>query len=199
MSSLYGQEEVIRVPPLSTSDIERVAEALLAELCPEALESPTKLDLLDWVDHQLGRLGIFVAPVAASDLVDAAAVTIPDRSTGIEILMAEELWDALLAGGVRSYFARSTLAHELGHAVLHVSTIRRRKASPLGQHLLHRVVRRELKPYEDPEWQAWTFAGFLMAPRRTVAMLRDKTSSGLSAAFGMNTPMADVHLRRLAK
>ena len=197
VNDLFGREEVIRMPPLSKAAIESVAEEVVGEICPEALERPTELDLLGWVDHELPQRGIHVSPADPAMLGDAEGLTLPDREN-VEILIAEPLWDGLLRGGRRAYRGRATVAHELGHAVLHVATIRRRmKSGALGAHLLKRVARGSIKTYECPEWQAWTFAGFLMAPRRTVNMLADRSAPAVSEVFGMSVDMARVHKGRL--
>jgi hypothetical protein len=166
-------------------------------MCPEALQEPTELDLAKWVDHDLATRGIHVAPVEAHTLGDAEALTIPDREPGIEILVDESRWDELFERGRRAHRARATITHEVGHAVLHVPTIRRRKSTAFGEHFLTRTSRDSMKAYEDPEWQAWTFAGYLLAPRRIVAMLDDKSPANLSRTFGMSEDLARGHLRRL--
>lgn len=197
MTDIFRGEQVIRMPPLSKDTIARIAEAVLAVMCPEALETPTELDLARWVDLDLAERGIHVAPVTAHTLGDAEALTIPDREPGIEILLEQSRWDQLFEGGRRAHRARATVTHEFGHAILHVPTIRRRKSSAFGEYFLARVSRGSMKAYEDPEWQAWAFAGYLLAPRRMVATLTDKSPANLSRKFGMSEEMAANHLRRL--
>ena len=51
--------------------------------------------------------------------------------------------------------ARFTVAHEIGHFLIH---------TPDSIVLCRQVEGTKLPPYEDPEWQANTFAGELLAP-----------------------------------
>jgi hypothetical protein len=62
MSDIFAGETVIPMPPLSMPAVEQLAEGILAELSPEALEQPVQLDLLEWADTKLARSGIHVAP-----------------------------------------------------------------------------------------------------------------------------------------
>jgi hypothetical protein len=124
-------EDCVRVPPMGTAAIDAIAEAFLAELAPETLEAPRPLDLVRLVEERLEKHGIVVYPATVAELQDREGATRP--SDPVEILLAEHHWRALFQGGMRETFARSTLGHELGHAVLHVPSIRRamhRQASP---------------------------------------------------------------------
>lgn len=69
--------------------------------------------------------------------------------------------------GIR--FARSTIAHEVGHAILHVKQYADKKLGLCFSNndesnslMLYR--QKEIPRYCNPEWQAWRFAGALMLP-----------------------------------
>ena len=62
---------------------------------------------------------------------------------------------------------RFTLAHELAHWVMHRDTSFHRE-KPSHQ---------KIKTFEDPEWQAEAFAGFLLIPTKTIRMFE---SSGVT-------------------
>lgn len=89
-----------------------------------------------------------------------------DEGDDIEVLVQESEWDSLHAGGTLAHHARGTFMHEFGHCILHVPQIRRLRALGLG---LPRQMRpREIKTYCNAEWQAWAFAGCMLAPRASI-------------------------------
>lgn len=191
-------EFVIPMAPMSVAAIEEVANAFLKEFCPEALLTPTPLPLARWLDVDLQKRGIHVIPVKTEELPDAHAETDPTTEQ-IEIRMRAEEYDAIFTHGPKTNFARATVCHELGHAILHVRQIRRRQrlSHGLDKLTLKRVDRASLKPFVDPEWQAWTFAGAILAPRSVVTKLPWKDAYSVAAIFKISPQLAANHLRRL--
>lgn len=69
-----------------------------------------------------------------------------------KIVIENSVYDGAISGNGRDVF---TLAHELGHYFLHPHEV-----------ILARYESNEnIKPYEDPEWQASTFASYFLLPR----------------------------------
>jgi len=196
VSALKG-EDTISMPPLRMATIEDVADAFLGTFCPQALQQPMPLDVLHLAETSLPQYGIHVSPASALEMGDNLGVTDASGSSAIEILIREELWNRLLEGGPMANRSRATVAHEYGHSVLHAPIIRRRRASARSQHLLARVAREEVPAYMCAEWQAWAFAGCILAPRRTIAMIPNPTVTGLAAIYEVSTGMMEQHLRRL--
>jgi len=66
------------------------------------------------------------------------------------------------------YFCRSTMAHEIGHAVLHVRDYRQKKeilkSLNKKNHELKMYREQEIIVYRNPEWQAFKFAAALLMP-----------------------------------
>lgn len=85
--------------------------------------------------------------------------------------------------------------HELGHAHLHVNQIRHRLR--YGEGLPRQVRARDIKPYADAEWQAWTFAGCMLAPRAAILAEKIRTPEALSMKFHTSVVLMTNHLRRL--
>lgn len=81
--------------------------------------------------------------------------------------------------------------------MLHVPVVRRRLKSPLGELALNRVSRDSLKPYEDPEWQAWALAGCVVAPRKMIEAAPASSVTELADLFGVSEGMMKSHLKRL--
>ena len=95
------------------------------------------------------------------------------------------------AGQIESY------AHELAHAILHVPRIRRIRALRLERILLSRMRRAELKPYLDPEWQAFALGGCILAPREAISLLPGTALAELARVFGTSESLMWMHLKRL--
>jgi Zn-dependent peptidase ImmA (M78 family) len=100
------------------------------------------------------------------------------------------------------YFCRSTMAHEVGHALMHVEDYRIQKAILKSIHRKDHQLRvyreKEVKIYMNPEWQAWRFAGSLLMPEPTFRMVHGQGYSDydLSKIFGVNP--AFIRSRRKA-
>jgi hypothetical protein len=190
-------EFVFVVPPVSMAAIEVVGEELLKQFQPSALQRPEPVDILQWVDQFLPKYGIHVSPASVEELGDLAGATDPTGEDEIDILIAEEVWEGLLHGGRRANFARATIAHEIGHAVLHVPVIRRRLSSPQRRAMLARTERGRIKAFTDPEWQAWALAGCILMPRRTIEMIAAISASAMASIYQVSEAMAHSHLKRL--
>jgi Zn-dependent peptidase ImmA (M78 family) len=101
----------------------------------------------------------------------------------------------LHAGGRKAHHARGTVAHELGHVYLHVNQIRARIA--LGRGLPRQVDVREVKTYDNAEWQAWAFAGCFLAPRASILAANTLDAAQLASIFATSEKLMKLHLRRL--
>lgn len=104
--------------------------------------------------------------------IDAHAYTNQDEN---EIVILDEIYDRAVAGLGRD---RMTIAHELGHYLLHNKQIG----------VLTRIYDNErVKTFEDPEWQATAFAGELLCPAEftkglSVDVIAEKYGVSLDAA-----------------
>ncbi len=89
--------------------------------------------------------------------------------------IAEDVYDGACADNPRDRF---TIAHEIGHAIMHSS--RNIKLCRINEYC-------KVKTYEDPEWQANAFAGYLlMSPNSIFGMtdleISEKCKVSLEAA-----------------
>jgi hypothetical protein len=187
------------MPAISMALIEDIGEQTLEIIQPEALREPTRIDFAEWAEHRLGDFKIFVSPASVQEMRGRLGVTDPtDRGDGvIEILMEASHYDDLLRGGRRAHQARGTVVHEVGHTILHVPVMRRRIIAG-NTALLNRKVRRDaIKPYRDPEWQAWALGGVIAAPRRTILQAGTLDPDDLAEIFGMSSRFMELHLERL--
>lgn len=204
MTSLF--EQVVPVPPQSKNSIEKYARDFLLEAAPEHLQRPGRLDLAHLIDNVLPfkENEIHVIPVDPDDPTDKlylnnveAMTEIPLDGSATNILMREDQYDALY-GGDDSLLnrARSTCAHELSHALLHVPFYQTLNMSH-QQLCLARKPRGQIQAFRDPEWQAWMLAGSLLAPRETIVQIRDMDLFSMSQVYGMSPIFLYKHLKRL--
>jgi len=110
--------------------------------------------------------------------------------------LAEDPWS--------KYFYRSTMAHETGHALMHVSDYRQKKAIIRSIHKkdhgnLRTYRESDIVLYRNPEWQAWRFAGALLmpAPAFEEAVRSGVTERDLSQRFGVNPKFVKTRLKSL--
>lgn len=195
----FLDEEVPPVNPLSMTIIEEIARCFLSQFSPDALIKPQPLDIVDLVENKLPDYGIHVTPASREELGDRAGVTDPSGNEEINILVSEEIWDSLFESVPTNYFSKTTICHELGHAILHVPVLRRRL---LHEKVLSFVKRRNIRAYEDPEWQAWAFAGSILMPSVTLRMLQSASDSEtfietVHETYEISYQMTRSHLKRL--
>lgn len=184
------------VRPRSTRDVTRAAEGFLAEYAPSHLIEPGCLDVASLVDHGLERAGISVYPVAPDELPDSEAETRAGVGNWLEILMRDEFYAALFEWDSRSVRARSTLAHEIGHCVLHAAEVRAGRHRPEVL-ALRRAPRDKLKPYRDSEWQAHAFAGALLIPRATARQVDLGDVLTVAETYGVSEPFVESYRKRM--
>lgn len=191
--SWWTNEYVYPVSPKTKADIAGIAELVLAEVQPTALVAPEPIDVLRLVDHVLPAYGVHVVPVSHEELPDSEAETRISEVGDVELLLRVDHWNELIEGGRQAHRARATVAHETGHAVLHVPELRR-KATRLSRQ--SPVKRTDLKAFRDPEWQAWTFALAFLMPLPIVRQMRDQSPSGLSTTFQVSEDLATSFRKR---
>jgi hypothetical protein len=133
----------------SYASIEAVAAGLRQKLNLEMLE---RFDALDFFEKQIGDMVIIdhgkeVKMVEAIDDCPQEGMTRWDtESQRLEIVLAQRTYDMLQENHVR---ARSTVAHETGHAVLHTAQIIRLAGMNLKSHVAFHRDRNPHKAYLD--------------------------------------------------
>lgn len=151
------------------------------------------LPWIDLVEIHLPQFGLLFYPASTAELGDCEAVTDPSGVDAIHILVESQLYESLSDPGSGGNRARATVAHELGHAVLHVPYLRRIRAQ--GQPWL-KVSRTHLESSRDPESQAWAFAGCLLMPRSLLSTTQGAFTE-LARVYGVSHSFARAHMARL--
>jgi IrrE N-terminal-like domain len=96
-------------------------------------------------------------------------------------MLREDVYDGALRDEPRQRF---TVAHEAGHAIMHVGTLNRVPAST-----------GKVPTYRDPEWQANRFAGALLMPRHLVRSCQ--TVQEIMHRFGVSREAAVTRVKTL--
>ena len=148
--SVQRQLRGFQVPPLSTEKINRVAINCRKKLFGFNENEP--VDLWDLVERFLPeKLGINYDIREVEIMQDIEAAVNPDKG---ELLIREDVYLALTDPTSYGHGrARFTLAHEIGHLILHE-----------GVTLNRQIKMKTHKVYEDSEWQADTFSAELLMP-----------------------------------
>jgi hypothetical protein len=140
-----------KVPPRSAKEIEAIVLAWRDRLGDPNDWAPCMVRLLEIELPKIPRLGQF-ALITRSDLEmgDAEAYT---QFNPPHIVVRNSVYQLARKANGRS---RMTLAHELGHLVMHpgASKLRSDWSRPDA----------DLKPYESAEWQANKFASLFLMP-----------------------------------
>ena len=165
----------LEAPPLSQENLEATTWAVRQLL---GLTSPF-LPVIDVIEFGLGSL----APGFHYDV--ATSLELGDRHGAVDsekriLYLREDVYQGILDGRGRDRF---TGCHELGHVLLHGGTLNR---------VMHD---QRTAPYRNPEWQANTFAGAILMPKRFVVGLRSVRD--VCQIFGVSRDAAEVRMKVL--
>jgi hypothetical protein len=168
---------LVVVAPLSRAAIERYAKSVRAAL---GIALTDRIDMLRLIELVLpiALPGFSYEIVPDRELGDAEATT---STTERVIKISESCYAAARAGHSRYPF---TLAHEIGHLLLHTG----KSAS---------LARGDVKSYLNPEWQADTFAASFLAPEEMVSLCY--SVSELMLRSGLSRRAAEIRLQVLKK
>lgn len=100
-----------------------------------------------------------------------------------EMVVREDVYEKACAGDGRHRF---TVAHELGHYILHRNGVK-----------MCRIVGNErIAAYLDPEWQTNTFAGAILMPKSLISGL---TADEISIKCGTSFQAANIACKKAKK
>jgi Zn-dependent peptidase ImmA (M78 family) len=190
----------IVVQGMSRSKIEQDATSLLKRIQPKAYYEDEATDVEYIFEFYLGdEYGIKTGYTDLSSLPgDVMGYT--DAAKKI-CLIDKTLIDSEFPVTIRR--CRSTIGHEVGHCILHVPAIRD-YISCLSRNqadAFHRKEKSQIKAYEDPEWQAWEYAGALLMPRNRVLKYAEAglTTKQMADRFDVNGAFMNYRLKHQLK
>ena len=178
-------------------EIDRIAKRVLGDFQPEAIEEPQVVNVEFIFEFGLPDRGI------ESDYqpLEQRGIQGYTDSENMVCVVSAELADDSTAA---PYF-RSTVAHEIGHVILHIPEYRQRRQKIISEQasndkVLHRLPDTEIPIYENPEWQAHRFAGGLLMPeaavRKAISVYRGGRSA-LSSVFKVTPAFVRSRLKGL--
>lgn len=116
--------------------------------------------------------------VPEHEMPNRYAVTYPEEN---KIVIRQDVYERALSGVPRDRF---TVAHEIGHYIMH-----RPRAIQLARDSKNG---KSLPKYRDPEWQANTFAGELLAPPH---IIRGMSELEIIRSCGVSAQVCDIQKR----
>mgnify|MGYP003606304241 CR=1 FL=1 len=172
------QSSIVAVP-LSRKDIRDYARQIRRFA---NLENEYCFPILEFVENVLPvRFDDFVLEVCSCDeMGDCHGRALPEQSL---IKIREDIYERAYNGEGRD---RLTIAHELGHFLLHRP----------GKVSLARIPRGIAVPaYKDPEWQATAFAAELLMPANLIGGL---SIYDISILCGVSLSAAQIQKRKIS-
>jgi len=179
--------------PRSRNDIESLALSIIRSLQPSVLKGNEQFDIERFFDCYLEELtGVSTDYRTLEDGIYGFTDT-DDMICVISRELAEDPF--------QKKFYRSTLAHECGHAMMHVKDYRAKKAVLRSIHRKNHQLRvyreKDIITYKNPEWQAWRFASAILIPESAFkAMVNEGCDIyDLSDSFGVNPAFVRTRLK----
>jgi Zn-dependent peptidase ImmA (M78 family) len=138
--------------PMSRNNIRHLVNYIRNEL---GLSTEHFFPVVEFLEFGLPRMDdSFVLEIGSiKEMGGRYGVTYPEQS---KIVLREDVYNNAVDGVPRDRF---TIAHEIGHYIMH---------SPNRVAFARERKKEKLAPYLDPEWQANTFAGELLAPPKII-------------------------------
>lgn len=165
------------VTPRSKAKIDSISKAVRM-LLPDCVDTHGAFDVVAAVERF--NDGQSFSIVDDQDL-PAQVYALTDSNGCVSI--KQSVYDAASYGDPRHRF---TLAHELGHAIMHK-----------GQIGFARAAREDTKIYKNSEWQANEFAGRLLMPDESLRRYQSYGITWLCETFGISKQCLEHRLRHL--
>ena len=163
------------VSALSAARIHETAEKTRA-FFGECVDSSGRIDVVRLLELRYGEFDI----VETHKLPNAMGKTLADGC----IVIREDVYDGACAGNGRDRF---TIAHEIGHAILH--------GEQIG---MCRATNSNTAIYRNSEWQANEYAGALLLPNREVkrCIHAGMAPPDIAANFGISEECATIRIKK---
>ncbi|AKS65560.1 hypothetical protein NJ8700_09220 [Aggregatibacter aphrophilus NJ8700] len=175
MSFAFYQEG-FSVNPMSKAQIDLITQSVRL-MGDEWIDSNGAIDVVSLLEFGYEQYRI----MPDSEMKGVLGLTLP----GGEILLRESVYDGACDGNGRDRF---TIAHELGHGILHRAQIG-----------FARPVDSNTKIYCNAEWQANEFAGRLLLPDSCIKSHSEMSVSEIADLFGISYECAQTRVAKCKK
>lgn len=180
----------------SGAKLDEIGEYLVRLTQPEVLSGGRAYDIESFVDLDLERIS-GICPDYTDLPPEIYGMTNPLKN---EMLIQSELVESPHSLN----FLRSTLAHEVGHCILHVPLLREARKNHVfqqkkGEDGVHLYRKNDQIPiYQNPEWQAWRLAGAILMPAGiTRRLIQGYNLDELAQHFVVSRKFVDYRLKSL--
>lgn len=165
-----------RVPPTSRILIRNFTNELRKMIGIETLNFPI-IDFMETVFYEHYEVA------SKQDMKNCYGLVIPEEK---RIIIREDVYNRACLGEGRDRF---TIAHEIGHFILH---------SDLSLSRVDTCKGRTIKSYEDSEWQANCFASELLIPVNNTA-IQNMSVQEIVRNCGVSYQAADIAYKEIIK
>jgi Zn-dependent peptidase ImmA (M78 family) len=187
---------VVIANPRSGAEIDEIALRIIQKFQPKVLDKPTPFEIELFFECSLES----ISGVNSDYKELPSGIYGYTDSDAMESVISSELMD----DPFQIRFCRSTMAHEVGHVLIHVPEFRCKKALLRSihdkRHVSLRLYREvDVPVFKNPEWQAWRFAGALLMPAPTfISAVKDGLDEReLSRLFQVNPAFVRTRLSAL--
>ena len=164
------ESSTVKVEGLSRKNIRKIT----MDLREKFKMGNGKIDIVKFLELCPYLLGVNYEYVPDEDLKENYGEADPDNKV---IRIRESVYNRAVAGNPRD---RYTIAHEIGHIVLHVLRKPKIKFCRFDE---------EIKPYEDVEWQANTFAAEFLVD---YTQIKNMSVNEISIKYGVSKSVAEI-------
>lgn len=164
----------LMVDPLRLSQIRECAKKIRQII---GVNQDGYIDIVRIYEYIFPKIGIDFEVLTKTEMGTKHGETLIGKNI---IHIREDIYEGACNGNGRD---RLTMAHELGHLLLH----------RLDNISLARNENCKIPPYCNPEWQANAFAGELLAPHR---FLKDKEIYDITSEYGVSVSAAKMQKKR---
>lgn len=159
--------------PLSRKKIQEVA-LNLRNMLDISLDEP--FPVIKFLEFVLPHFEYTVEICENASMKESYALTLPDEKT---LKLREDVYELAVHGFPRHLF---TIAHEIGHIIFHDN-----------ESISFARTDEKIKTFEDPEWQANTFAAELLVPS---CRIKGRTIDEIITMYGCSRKVAEIQLSK---
>lgn len=190
--------KALHVVDLNRKQIQALTTRLLVEHCPRAFrgEEPVDVEFL----YEILIPDKYNITTGYADLrpFGPGVLGFSDAETKTSYV-DHDLYSSVTDAGRRR--CRATTGHEIGHCVVHVPILAAFHSCCRDENelALYRCEAAKLKPWQEPEWQAWEFCRNLLMPAQLVQRYIDEGKNvwDLAKLFDVNRSFVEGWLRLL--
>jgi hypothetical protein len=177
------------VNPMSKANLEKRAVDFLAAYSPQTLLYGTPISIEEFFEFILPEVTNLECRFDDLSHLPGEILGITDAKAGV-CLVSKALVDDAQKSDVGRRRLRATIAHECGHAIIHVPQFNEFHSCSISGKPLFRANEKDIPAYKNPEWQAWIFANGLLTPRCVISSLRKEGLSNHKIAERLDVNLA---------